>query len=1210
MDKIEHEILVVGIGASAGGVQALKQFFQSVDPNAGFAYMVVLHLSPDYESQLAKVLQVDTKMNVVRVQQKIKIARDTVYVVSPNRHFVIDGGFVSSTTNMQPEDRRAPIDIFFRALAESLGSKAVGIILSGTGPNGSMGLKRIKEKGGVVFVQNPKEAEFSEMPRNAIATELVDEVLPVAEIPVAIVRYGNGNAKIKVELDSENQNDSEAGSFRELFKHLRVQTGHDFSNYKRATVLRRIERRINVRNLSSLQEYVAYLKVHPNETIALLNDLLISVTNFFRDKKSFEYLQTEILHALLKNKHTGEQLRIWVAGCATGEEAYSIAMLCAELTDGLGDNPKVQIFATDIDERAIGIAREGCYTNSEVADVSPERLRRFFNKEGDDYKVKRELREMVLFATHNFLKDPPFSRLDLISCRNVLIYLNDIAQERVLETFHFALQPGGFLFLGSSESVDNASESYSVYKREYHVYCSRQITPKNFPIPESIPNFRFSSETTQSKTNDREQLSNQPVTFGDLHHRLLEEYAPPSIVVNEEYEILHMSKHVGDFFEFSPGEPTKNLLKLIKPEMRLELRSALFQSIKLQAPVNTKNYQVNINGQMQLVSIQVRPVLKENNPLKGFILVLFKTAESIPDSKEIVLSSSEPVAKQIEEELITIKGQLRDSVEQHETQSEELKASNEELQAMNEELRSAAEELETSKEELQSINEELRTVNQELKIKVEEMSLATNNIQNLINSADIGTIFLDRNLRIALFTPAITKIFNLIESDYGRPITDITHKINYSELVADSEMVLTKLTVAEREVTTTNNRVFTMRLVPYRTDDDRIGGVIMTFFDITRRKKAEEALIKSQEDYRMQLEHAVKERTMELGRARDEYVSLVENTPDVIIRWDNKLCLIFANSAFEERFSLKKIKVYGKKVGDIDGPFSSVEKYIESLKNVFKTGKPIEHHNTYKTKNKEIHFYTRMVPEKNEKGKVISVLAIARDISEIKIAQGKLDVQQKETMNAIIVAQEQERERIGEALHNGVGQLFYAVQARLQTINGKTKEDDKARKELLVIVKDAINDIRKISFELIPSVLKDYGFEKAIRALVQKITNNIIPVKLSFKNIGTRLPEKIEFGVYRILQELINNIVKHSKATNATIDIAHKDNTLLILVSDNGKGFAHTNETHNGIGLANVKNRVDLLNGSITIHSRRGKGTEIFITVPYTNEPVKTRKSA
>ncbi|MBO9659298.1 MAG: PAS domain-containing protein, partial [Chitinophagaceae bacterium] len=830
-------------------IKAMQEFFRQVPADSGMAYVAILHLSPNHDSRLAELLRQVTPMPVLAITAKTKLEPNCVYIGSPDQHLSMVDGFIVSSQNMQEEDRRAPIDIFFRTLALSHGANAVCVILSGTGANGSMGLKRVKESGGAAFVQSPREAEYNEMPRNAIATDLVDEVLPVADIPGRILLYKGNLGTVQIPVEAEKRAEDQQHALREIFTHLRLRTGHDFSNYKRPTLLRRIERRINMRNLPDLPAYAGYLQQNPDEITALLKDLLISVTNFFRDKKSFDVIEQEVLPRIIGGKKAEEQVRLWIAGCATGEEAYSLAMLCAERTLSVIDASKIQIFATDIDETAISFAREGFYTINDAADVSPERLRRFFNKEGDGYRVRREIREMILFANHNFIKDPPFSHLDLISCRNVLIYLNQTAQERVMETFHFALKPGGFLFLGLSESADGASDLYTPFSREYHVFQTRQVTMRAYPVPESIPSFNY-SQTAATVSIVQEQRVRERMTLGDLHQRLLEQYAPPSVVVNEEYEIVHLSERAGRYLQITGGEPSQNLLKLIRPELRLELRSALYQAVQRQSAVEARGLKVNLDDHTETLHIHVRPVFRENDAARGFILIVFERTAEERSQNEIVVSSDEPVAKQLEEELMRVKAQLRASIEQHEFQAEELKASNEELQAMNEELRSAAEELETSKEELQSINEELRTVNQELKVKVEETTLASNNLQNLINSVDIGTIFLDRSFRVALFTPQARTLFNLIPNDIGRPLSDITNRLDNSDIITDAETVLEKLNVIEREVNSIDGRLFMMRVLPYRTEEDRINGVVVTFFDITERKKSEEALRKSEVRYR------------------------------------------------------------------------------------------------------------------------------------------------------------------------------------------------------------------------------------------------------------------------------------------------------------------------------------------------------------------------
>ena len=858
----DHEFLVVGLGASAGGIQALKEFFSKVPGDSGIAYVVILHMSPEHESKLAQILQVTSAIPVKQVERRIKVMPDNVYVIPPNQNLSMSDGHLELTHMIGVEERRSPVDLFFRTLADTNDSRAVSVILSGTGANGSMGLKRIKESGGVAFAQDPNEAEYNDMPRNAIATGLVDYVLPVAEIPGKILSYKDHRGSIQLpSLTDIKATDEQA--LRDVFTQLRMRTGHDFSNYKRATMLRRIERRLGIKELSGLPDYAEYMRANRDEGQALLKDLLISVTNFFRDSKSIEAVAKKILPAIFARKTENDHVRVWVAGCATGEEAYSLAMILNEVSSHLQKDVPIQLFGTDLDAEAISIAREGFYSEAEVADVSPERLQRFFLRGHDGYRVRRELREQVLFTVHNVIKDPPFSHLDLISCRNLLIYLNRSAQNRVLEVMHFALNPTGYLFLGASESVEGEGDLFAPVDKEHHIFQSRPVPSRAvFPVPDISfkpqPLPPINKERTPQEMRAVERLS-----YVDLHQRLLEQFGPPSVVVNEDYDIVHVSDSAGRYLKVTGGEPTNNLLKLIRPELRLELRTALYHAIQKRSETETTDLSVQVDGGSSVnLRVTVRPVLREQDPTQGFLLVLFQETGTEPLRKPAVVVS-EPVTRQLEDELINVKSQLRATVEQYEIQQEELRASNEELQAMNEELRSSAEELETSKEELQSVNEELTTVNQELKIKIEELSQANNDFTNLMNSTDIGTIFLDRGLRVKLFTPRARDAFNLIASDVGRPLLDITNKLNYDSLVVDIERVMKTLHRVETIAESVDGRWYTVRILPYRTNQDRIDGVVLTILDITESKLAKVALERARTD----LEAKITERTSDLTEA-------------------------------------------------------------------------------------------------------------------------------------------------------------------------------------------------------------------------------------------------------------------------------------------------------------------------------------------------------
>jgi two-component system, chemotaxis family, CheB/CheR fusion protein len=866
-EKNRDGFFVVGLGASAGGIKAFKEFFTRVPTESGMAYVVILHMSPEHDSKLTEILQLTTQIPVTQVMETVRIKPDHVYVIPPNRSLSMRDGHLALSEMTRVEERRAPVDIFFRSLAESNDSRAVCVILSGTGANGSMGLKRIKEFGGIVLAQDPKEAEYTDMPRNAIATGMVDYIMPVAQMPAKIIAYKDHLGAVYIPTEPLERHETDEQALRDIFTQLRVRTGHDFANYKRATVLRRIERRINVYELPDLQSYARLLHERPEEPRALLKDLLISVTNFFREPAAFQALEKNIIPKLFEGKHVGDNVRVWVAGCATGEEAYSIAMLLAEYASSSVNAPNLQVFATDLDDQSIAVAREGYYTEAEVTDVSPERLRRFFTKEGEGYRVRRELRETVLFAAHNIIRDPPFSHLNLVSCRNLLIYLNRTAQDKVMEVLHFALRPGGYLFLGTSESINGAGDLFVTVDKDHHIFQSRAVTTRmSFLLPE-LP---LASRIDQPQREERDAArAHERLSYLDLHQRLLEQFGPPSALVNENYDIVHLSERVGQYMQFTGGEPSNNLLRVVRPELRLDLRTALYQAVQKRANVEARGLQVRVNDRTQIVNLIVRPVMRDDDPARGFILVIFEEVQEKERSDGVVtvdsISQAEPVAHQLEEELMRVKAQLRATIEQYEVQHEELKASNEELQAMNEELRSAAEELETSKEELQSVNEELTTVNQELKIKIEELSQANNDFQNLMASTEIGTIFLDRYLRVKLFTPRARDIFNLIPADVNRPLLDITTRLKYPNLLDDVKRVLDKLQPVEQEVQTRDGGWYLVRMLPYRTTEDRIDGVVITFIDNTVRKAAAETLRRTRDE----LEVRVKERTGDLQTANE-----------------------------------------------------------------------------------------------------------------------------------------------------------------------------------------------------------------------------------------------------------------------------------------------------------------------------------------------------
>ncbi len=826
-----NAVPVTGIGASAGGIPALQAFFKVLPSDTGAAYVVILHLDPEHQSDLAQILSLVTSMPVTEVGDATAIVANHVYVISPNRKLLISASQISTAPFDEPRGQRAPVDSFFRLLARQHGD-GFAIIMSGAGSDGSNGVKDIKENGGLVLVQDPAEAEFSSMPRAAIASGVADLILPIRDIALRIPEL----IRKKGQLNAEHNAGSNEDALKRILGFLRLKTGHDFSNYKRPTVVRRLARRMQVTRSDNIEDYTAHLRSRPEEIQALFADLLISVTCFFRDAPAFDYLSRDIIPKLFTNRDPDSVLRIWVPGCATGEEVYSLGILILEEAARRELKPEIQLFASDLDSTALATAGEARYPLSIKSDVSEQRLQRYFTREGDNYRIKREVRDLVVFAAHSLLRDPPFSHIDLISCRNLLIYLDRDLQQQVASTFHYALRPGGYLFLGSSETIDG-NTLFRIVDRDTRIYQALERPRDKLP-----PLPRILTGPTIVGPPSRPVLRRSPSTNDmSMHRQALEATAPPSIMIDEAHQIVTLSETAGRFLLHSGGPMTSEAPDIVRPELRPDLRAGLHRAFEQNQATLTMPIPVRFNGDVHAVSLQIRPVQKENDARVALVLFLEGgPVERRNDSRATDDSAPTTVVTELREELLATRERLRASRDQYEAVTEELRASNEELQSMNEEYRSTSEELETSKEELQSINEELQTLNNELKLKLESVSRAHNDLQNLMAATDLATLFLDPDMRINRFTPRLAQIFNVVNGDEGRPISNFTNKLKYNDLTRDGKRVLADLTTLEKTIESTDGHWFLLRVRPYRTLDDRIEGVVMTFVDITEQRKMEE----------------------------------------------------------------------------------------------------------------------------------------------------------------------------------------------------------------------------------------------------------------------------------------------------------------------------------------------------------------------------------
>ncbi len=826
-------IPVVGVGTSAGGLAALESMVPAIKPGSGLAYVIIQHLDPDHESVLAAILERLATIPVTAIKDHMAIQADHIFVIPPNKSLTVVDGELRLGNPIEQRGLRTPIDGFFLSLAEAHGEHSAGIILSGSGSDGTLGLRAIKEHGGLTIAQ--EGAEYDGMMRSAVSTGMVDFVLPLPEIPPKLTDYFR-------HLDGRRR----AGDISEATDHLtqicallRTRTGHDFSGYKDKTVARRVQRRMQVLQLDSVPEFIDRLRKEPREVDVLLQDLLIGVTNFFRDPAAFLALEEKVMPSLFDGKGADDTVRVWVPGCSTGEEAYSIAILMREHMPKGRAAPKLQIFASDIDEQALQVARLGRFPSTVAKDVPASRLAQYFVREDGTYRIASELREICLFSVHNMLRDAPFSKLDLISCRNLLIYLTPELQNRLIPLFHYSLNEGGYLFLGSSENVTRHTRLFSTVDKAHRIFRRRS------QIERRLPEFPLTSSDAARRrlgpappaTVEREPLQ------ALAERQLLERYAPAYVIINADGDLVHGSSRTGKYLELAAGAPKIDIFSMARQGLRPDLRAGVHRAATSGQVTIQKNVTVGTNGGRQQIDLIIHP-LRAVPAQEPLFMVIFQdvggirtAAEETPDAQEELESSN---MLQLESELRSTRERLQTTTEELESANEELKSGNEELSSMNEELQSANEELETSKEELQSINEELQTVNSELNSRVEELSRANSDIANLLESTQIATVFLDRNLNVKNFTPAAKDIYRLVESDTGRPITHVRARFQADTVQEDAERVLRTLSTIERQIESTDTGArYVMRMMPYRTVDNVIAGIVLTFVDITKMRDAE-----------------------------------------------------------------------------------------------------------------------------------------------------------------------------------------------------------------------------------------------------------------------------------------------------------------------------------------------------------------------------------
>jgi len=954
---------VAGLVASAGGLDAFKKFFAAMPADSGIAFVLIPHLDPQHESLMVELLTRHTSMPVVEAAEGMAVVANRVYIIPPNKDMTISGGVLRLTGPVERGGWQTSIDLFLRSLADDQQEKAICIILSGTGSHGTLGLQAVKAAGGMAMVQDPKTAAYPRMPESAIATGLADHVLPVEQMPEALVKYVqhfyvNGD-RVGAAVDETPDH------LNQLLALLRTRTKFDFRCYRKKMLARRLERRMGLSHFDNVADYLAHLREHPEEVKQLARDLLVSVTRFFRDPDAFSTLETEVIAPLIQAKGADAPLRVWVPGCATGEEPYSVAMLLLEQQTAAQDPCRLQIFATDVDEHALEVARQGIYPAGISADVSPERLAHFFTRMDEAaFQITKHVRETVTFAVHNLTTDVPFSKMDVISCRNLLIYLEPEVQKQVITLLHFALKEGGYLFLGPSETVGRQTDLFEPVSKKWRIY--RRIGPgraDDLPFPVMQAELRHARPRPASRPH-------APPRLAELaQNALLRRFALACVVINRNYEVLHFAGPTEDYLVQPSGPPTQDLFSLATQGLEPKLRVVVRRAIRENAPQSSKDVMMRHAGVIRRVNIEAEP-LNLSKQTEGLLLISFQeqpnpSGEPLAEPGTRAETAESDLLRQLEQELETTRDDLQSTIEELESANEELKESNEESMSMNEELQSANEELETSKEELQSLNEELSTVNNQLHDKIEEVESVANDMANFLNSTDIATVFLDAGLRIKLFTPAATRMFNLIATDRGRPIGDIVTRFTDDDLLREAQQLLRDLTLRDKEVRSADGRWYIRRIMPYRTLDNRIDGVVITFVDVTERKQAADAVVR-------------------------RLAAVVESSVDAIFSKDLDGTIRTWNRGAERLYGYSRDEALGRSVKMLV-PEDRADEWTKVMAMVAR-GEPVEQLETERVRKdgERIQVALTISPIRESDGKVVSASVTGRGVTDRKRAEEAL----------------------------------------------------------------------------------------------------------------------------------------------------------------------------------------------------------------------------
>ncbi|WP_243358182.1 chemotaxis protein CheB [Fundidesulfovibrio terrae] len=1202
---------VVAIGASAGGLEAIESFLRNTPADTGMAFVIIQHFAPDHKSIMPEILGRFTPMEVHEVADGMRVEQNHVYVIPPGTSMFIEKGVLGLKSLDKSAGARMPIDRFFESLAVDQKENAVCILMSGAGTDGTLSLKTVKAMGGITLAQDAG-AKFKDMPRSAISSGLVDFVLLAGDMPAKLLALAHARPAHPPEGEagtgSARDHTGEGGRkalLGRIFQLVRLKTGHDFSQYKFSTILRRIERRMVLHHIGSLEEYVGFLVQQAGEVQTLFEEFLIGVTGFFRDPEAFEVLARQVVPRILAGKTEANPVRIWVPGCSTGEEAYSLAIIMAEALQRAAKPVRVQIFCTDIDSKALEGARKGIFPGSITESVSPERLKRFFEPEGTkSYRVTKEIRDMLVIAPHSVIKDPPFSKLDLISCRNLLIYLGQDVQKLLIPCFNYSLKPGGFLFVGPSESLGEFGRFFTSVDSKWKIFQRNDVIPEGAMEFSLFPLDRASFARTPGPVDgalDRGKL------LSHTERLLLEEYAPPSVVVDTQYEALHFYGKLGKFLELSGGEPTRSILKLAREDIRLDLRAAIHAAIKDRGLVKRTGLSFRLGGAVCKYSLVVRPVTGAGQD-EMLLIVVFQEVpgpdETCPEPRPMPVGEDISVAKNLEEELLNTRERLHATIEELEASNEELKSTNEELMSMNEELQSSNEELESSREELQSLNEELNTVNQELQYKIDEVTKVNSDLNNLLTSTKIATLFLDQGLTIKRFTPPITEFFNLFDFDIGRSIGDIAHKMDYDELIADIQTVINTLIPFEREVKSRSGNWYIMRITPYRTVNNMIDGTVITFVDVTLLKGIQQSLYS---------------KTIELE-------TLLQTVPDTYFRLDHDLNVI-EFKAGRGVLPVAAGNPVGKQIAAAL-PRQAVSVIETAAKGLGQGGALIQTDFSLRIKGTKYYFEARLLPIPTGE-----MLIIIRDMTDLKRAEER-------ALKAKLVA-----EKASKAKTEFLANMSHEIRTPLNGIVGLTelalaKVTGEQERTYLLGVKESLRSLQAIINDIL-----DFSKIEAGRLKLNEVPFDLKhilfaalePFQLEAQRKGIELSLDIapdvplalmgdDLRLKQVLSNLVGNAVKFTEEGGVSVRVEQAAgfpepedegfDLLRFMVSDTGIGISEDKHeaifdkfvqgdvstvkafSGTGLGLPICKSLVEMMQGSIWVESEPGSGSVFQFIVP------------